>query len=129
MDVRRAPRIVVISPRVTAWLYRHEPITAVLIRQRVATTCKARIQRSIVLIAGMQVPPGSVRLPEFYQRVRDGSRIFIEYAAAHDDPLSQRLSFMLAGEIYDGRGNVLRRKLRTRHFRKRVRNDHQGLAG
>ena len=56
-------------------------------RQHTPAAGTIRIQRGRMLISFVYVPATSIRLPDFDQRIRDGTPIVIEHAPRHADPL------------------------------------------
>ena len=97
MNVRGSPSVVVIAPRILAWPNRDEAIAPFRVGKNVATAGEVRIQRSIMLIDFMQIAARSIGLPNFYKRLRDGPRIFIEHTPAHHNSFAERFARMLPG--------------------------------
>src|SRR5260370_25194078 len=64
------PSIVMIAPRIRARLDRHEAVRAVRVRDHSSDTGEMRIERRLVLILGVSVAAGGVRLPNFDHGVR-----------------------------------------------------------
>jgi hypothetical protein len=50
----------------------------------------------------MGIPPGRIRLPDFYESMRNRTAIIVEDAATHDNAFSKRFACMLAGEVVIG---------------------------
>jgi hypothetical protein len=55
-----------------------------------------------MLIDFVHVSARCVGLPNFHQCVCEGATVFVQDAAAHDDPFSKRLAFVLAGKVVRG---------------------------
>jgi|SRR4029077_3882285 len=116
MDVGRPPGIVVIAPRITSRLDGDEAVPTFVIGEGAAEASEIRIERGIVLVERVQVSSGSIRLPKFHQRARDGTGIFIEYSPRDDDPFAHRRLLMLASEVCDCETNIIGRELRAGDF-------------
>ena len=52
-----------------------------------------------MLIGLMPIPPGSIRLPHLNQRLAYRPAFFIQYPSTENDPLTQRLAFVLRGQV------------------------------
>src|ERR1700730_8944001 len=107
MDMGRSPCIGVVLPRIRARSNGQEPVTPVFIRQTAAHTEEVGIERPRPLISLMQVAAGGVGLPDLQQGVRNRLSTFVEYAASHDDTLTNGLApgTGIACEIGIRRGN------------------------
>src|SRR3984957_12691382 len=99
MNVRRPPGVVMVAPGILARAYGHEAIAALRIGERMAATRKIRVQRSVVLVAFMQITPGRVRLPDLDQRISHGPSVFVQHSAAHHNAFPKRLARMLPWKI------------------------------
>src|SRR5262245_11104174 len=99
VNVGWAPGIVVVGPRVGAWLDRDEPIRAICPAQAPAGAREVGIERRRMVISRMRIPTRCVRLPCLEQHTRYWAAGRVEHAAVHDDPLTKRFAAMLAGEI------------------------------
>src|ERR1700730_11797691 len=121
MNVGRSPRVVVISPRISARPDRNKSEVAVLIGERVTTAFEIGIQRRIVLIHVMPVAARGISLPDFDQRVRSRSSVFIQHATANDDALAKWFAMVLSSEVTGHHIDCGRIETRPRHFRKSVR--------
>src|SRR5580692_10393939 len=71
------------------------------------------------------IPPGSVALPDFDERMWHGPSVFIEHPPTDDNALAQRLPRMLFGQIERFYIDVFNPKHRAGNFRKRVWNHNQ----
>ena len=52
-----------------------------------------------MLIDFVSVAAGCIGLPDFDERASHGPVVFVEDASTYDDALSQRLSYVLTGEV------------------------------
>src|ERR1700682_1296145 len=125
MNVGRSPRVVVISPRISARPDRNKSEVAVLIRERVTTAFEIGVQRRIVLIHVMPVAARGISLPDFDQRVRSRSSVFIQHPPADDDALAKWFAMVLSSEGTGLHVDWGRIETRPRHFRKSGREIHQ----
>jgi hypothetical protein len=66
-----------VAPGIGAGLDRGEEVAALAIGEAAASSGEVRVERRIVLIFGMGIAAGAVRLPEFDVRVRDGGAVRI----------------------------------------------------
>src|ERR1700689_1469399 len=64
VDMCGAPGVVMISPGIRSGADGHESIAPLRVCERVSASGEVRIQRSIVLVALMQIPAGGVSLPD-----------------------------------------------------------------
>jgi hypothetical protein len=85
-----------ITPRVGARANGDESIETIGIRQRASGTGEIRVERRIVLITMMTVTASGIGLPHLDQAVRDGTTVLIHHAPANKNPLTNRLTGMLA---------------------------------
>src|ERR1700733_11606366 len=99
MNVRRPPGVVMVAPGVLARADGHEAIATLRIGERMAATREVWVQRSVVLVALMQITAGPVRLPDFDQRIPHGTSVFVYHSPAHHYAFPERLARMLLGEI------------------------------
>src|SRR5262245_28377586 len=99
MDVRRAPGVVVVTPGIFARTDRGEAVAALAIGQSAPAAGEIRVERSVVLVGRMGIAAGGVGLPDLDQRVRHRLAVLVQYSAAYDDPLADRLPFVLSREI------------------------------
>src|SRR6266545_7782703 len=90
MNMRRAPCIGVIEPRIGAGLYREISIFTLLIGYTTSRAGEIRIQRRIMLVYGMMITPGGVRLPNLDERIWHGPFRFVQHASDDNDPLTHR---------------------------------------
>ena len=99
MDVRRAPRVRMVLPRIGTGLHCDEFIAAVRGGERATRTREVGIERRWMLVALVPVPSGRVRLPDLDERARDGPSVLLEQAAGHDDSLAKRFAAMLPRQV------------------------------
>src|ERR1700722_4419478 len=71
VNVIRSPRIVMIAPRIRTRLDGHEAICAVLVGYDSPDAGEMRIERCFVLVVGVSIAAGSVRLPNLDQSARN----------------------------------------------------------
>src|SRR5260370_7989728 len=76
-----------------------EAIAACSVCERVSTSDKVRIQRSVVLVSLVQITSCGIRLPDFDERMRNWPRVLIQHSAAHNDPFAERLAAVLSRQI------------------------------
>src|SRR5687767_7743112 len=102
MQMRRPPGVVMISPRIGAWLDRNKAIPPFTVGHRPATTGEIGIEWRIVLIDLVRIPPRGVGLPDFDQRVAYRASVLVEHAPGDEHALPQRSAGMLARQIAIG---------------------------
>src|SRR4030095_6329058 len=88
MDMRRPPRVRMIEPRIGAGLDREITIFTLLIGHAASGAGEIRIQRRIMLVDGMMITAGGVRLPDLDERIWHGPSPFLQNAADDDDALA-----------------------------------------
>ena len=81
-----------IAPWIRTRLDRHEAIRAVLVCDDSSDAREMRIERRIVLVLGMSIAAGGVRLPNFDRCARNRAAVFVKHAAGHDDSLAESLA-------------------------------------
>ena len=106
MNVRRAPRIRMIFPRVGARFYGDKTIAALSVCEDTPAAREIRVERCTMLVHSMTVPARRVRLPNFNQRSGNGVSFFIQYAPAHDDAFSEGFPAVLVSQVIIVRTNV-----------------------
>src|SRR5215467_5970558 len=99
MDVRRPPRIVMITPRVCTRLDRSEGVPAITIGYQTSAAAEVGIERRIMLIGLVRVAACRIRLPDFDERSADRAAVFINHPAGYDDSFAERCAAMLACQI------------------------------
>src|SRR5579862_8468777 len=95
MNVRRAPRIVVVAPGILSWPNRHKSVAAFGIGHRMPAATEIRIERRVVLVALVKIATCGVGLPDFDKCVSNGSAVFIQHPAAYHNAFTHRLARML----------------------------------
>src|SRR5229473_794052 len=120
MNMGGAPGVVGVAPRIGAGLDRQEAIGALLVGGHLSGAGKIRIERRVMLIALVDIAAGGVALPELDQGPCHRLAVLIAHAAGHDDPLAQRLAFVLAREIDLIGPCPAVGEVRTGHLRERV---------
>lgn len=106
--MRRAPRVVVVAPRIGPGLDRGEAILAVRIGHATARTIEVRIHWRWVLITFMNIAARGIGLPKFKQRVRNRPAVFIKYAPFYDNALPKRLAVggAIPGQVVVERADI-----------------------
>src|ERR1700674_1192649 len=99
MHVRRPPCIYVVLPWVRAWLDGHEPVASIGVGAAPPRPGEVRVERRLMVVDGVRIPARGIRLPNLHERFPDRLPVAVEHTAAHDDPLSNRLASVLAGEV------------------------------
>ena len=99
VDVRRPPGVGVIAPWVGAGPDGDEPVGAVGLREAPSRAREVGIERGGMLVQLVDVPPGRVGLPDLHELAGDRAAVQAEDPAGDDDPLTERLTRVLAGEI------------------------------
>src|ERR1700687_1400742 len=97
MDVGGAPGVLVVAPWVSAGFDGDEPVPPVPVGQATAGAGEVRVERRTVGVLGIHISAGGMGLPHLHQRVTHRVSVAVDDATADDDPLAERLSFMLAG--------------------------------
>src|ERR1700685_3557081 len=125
MNVRGAPRVWMVLPRIWPRLDGDEAIFSLRVGQRATCAGKIRIDRRLMLINSVAIPPGGIALPEFDQRIGYGTAVVVEHSAADGDALAHRFAGVLAREVVVGFADVVMAENRPGDFRKRVRQNYQ----
>src|ERR1700677_1304054 len=99
MNVCRPPGIVMVAPGILARADGHEAISALRIGDCMAATREIWVQRSVVLIALMQITSSRICLPNLDQRLSHRPPVFIYHSAADHNAFPERLARMLLGKI------------------------------
>lgn len=99
MNVGGAPGILMVSPRIGTGLDGDKAISPFCVGKCSSCAGKVWIERCRMIVSVMPVASGSIGLPNLNQSVPDRAAIFIQNAAGQDDPFSQRITIMLAGQI------------------------------
>src|ERR1700724_235860 len=99
MDVRGAPRVLVVAPWVSARFDGDEPISTLAVGQATAGACEVRVERRGMIVHRVYVSPGRVALPHLDQRVTHCTPVAVDDAAADGDSLPKRLPFVLLRQV------------------------------
>ena len=102
VDVRRAPGVVVIPPRVGAGLDGDEFVPTVRVRHGAARAGEIGIEGRRVLVLRVAIAAGGVGLPHFKQGAGHRTGIFVKQPAGDDDSLSLGFVGVLPGQITVG---------------------------
>jgi hypothetical protein len=127
VDVRRAPCIVVITPRIGARFNGHKTVESVVVGQSSSRAGEVRIERGGVVVFRVRVSSRRIRLPNLDQAVRHGVAIPIHYSPAHNDALPQRFPRLLNRKVSIIWMNVGIAKDRACDLRQSVRQEDQRL--
>src|SRR5260370_25055057 len=125
MNMCGTPGVVMVTPGVCTRPDGDEAIAACSVCERVSTSDKVRIQRSVVLVSLVQITSCGIRLPHFDERMRNWPRVLIHHSAAHNDPFAERLAAVLSRQIASLHIGRFFSEQRPRYFRKRVRQINQ----
>ena len=90
VDVRRAPVVDAVAPRVGAGLDGAKRVVAVVVGQHPAAAAEVRVERADVLVLLVPVAAAGVALPDLDQRVRDRPAELVLDIAVDDDALADR---------------------------------------
>ena len=129
MDVRRAPGVAVVSPRVGTRRNRDEPVPSPRVGDTSPDPVEVRVERRRVVLARVAVSPGRIGLPDLDQRVRHRPPVGVEYPPGHDDPLSLRLAVVLPGQVGISGGDQVVAEQRPGHLGEQVRQQDQRALG
>src|SRR4029077_5741079 len=99
VNVRRAPGIRMILPRVGAGVNGDKPVAALAIREHAAAACEIRVERRGMLVHAMTVAPRRLGLPNFDQGSRNRASFLIQHESAHDDSFSLSFPAVLLREV------------------------------
>ena len=130
VDVRGAPGVVVVAPRVRPGLDREEAVATLVVGQAAPGAGEVGVQRRRPVVDDVLVAPAGVGLPDLDQRVAQRLALGVEHPAGDDDPLADRLALVLGRQV-----GVLRRdrqrlaQRRAGDLRDRVRKVDQRLLG
>src|SRR5262249_24553789 len=93
------PGVLVVAPRVRAGLDRDEAVAAVVAGEAAAGAREVRVERRRVPVDLVVVAAGCIRLPDLDQRAADRPALVVEHAAGDNDPLAERVTFVLACQV------------------------------
>src|SRR5580692_1833721 len=99
MNMRRAPCILVIAPRISTRLDGRKTVESLVVGQCSSGPGEIRIERSGVVVFRVCISPRRIRLPNLYQAVRHGAAIPIHNPPAHNNALPQRFARMLMRQV------------------------------
>src|SRR5690606_41349798 len=106
VDVRRPPGVDVVAPGVGAGPDGGEPVGALGVGEGAAHAGEVGVQRRVVLLAPMRVPPGRVGLPDLHQLPGDGASVAVQATPGDGDALPDGLPGVLPGEVVVDVGDV-----------------------
>ena len=104
--MRGPPGVVVVLPRVGPGLDRGEAVAAVVVGEHAAHPGEVRVDRRGVLVALVDVAPGGVGLPDLDQLAAHGAAVAVDDPTGHHDPLADRLTAVLDGQVGLGGADV-----------------------
>src|SRR5215831_19491198 len=128
MNVRWAPRIMMIAPRVGSRLDGRKFVPPLAIGDHPSAAVEIRIKRGVVLIELVAVSSGGICLPYFHQRAAHRTAIFVEHGSRHNDTFTGGRAFVLRGQIAVVQMDGSMAKNWTRSFRKGARKQDQRLC-
>src|SRR5215813_1966519 len=128
MNVRWAPRIMVIAPRVGSRLDGRKFVPPLAVGDHPSAAVEIRIKRGVVLIKLMAVSSGGIGLPYFHQRAADRTSILVEHGSRHDDTFTEGRAFVLRSQVAIVRMDGSMAKNRTGSFRNAARKQDQRLG-
>src|SRR5271156_1074151 len=99
MNMRGAPRIVMIAPGVCAGLDGLEVVVASLVGDHASRAAEVGIEGSMVLIDLMPIASGGVCLPDLNQCATNRAAVFIQDAAMDKNTFSNRLSLVPISKV------------------------------
>ena len=92
---------------IRAWPDGHEAVAPLVVGAARGRAREVRVERRVVLVARVEIAAGRVGLPDLHERPASRTAVLVQHAAAHDDPLAQRLPRRAAREVA-GAGNAPR---------------------
>ena len=140
VDVRRAPVVDAVAPRVGARLDRAVEVVAVVVGQRAAAAAEIRVDRRDVAVLLVPVAAAGVRLPHLDQRIGHGPAISSRtwpwtmirspigkpiLRVIHDEVVVERTELV----VREHRPGDLRQRVLQRDQRLARRAQHAGLVG
>src|SRR5512139_2159119 len=129
MDMVRPPGIMMIAPGIRAGLHRDEPVIAFVVRDRPSSSSEIRVEWRRMLIDIVYITAAGICLPDFHERVGNWTFVLVEHMAVHDDALTQRLTFVLLGQIGVAFLHSIVAIDRAGQLRQCMRRDDQWLRG
>jgi hypothetical protein len=140
VDVRRAPVVDPVAPRVGARLDRAIRVVAVLVGEHAAAAAEVRVERADVLVLLVPVAAARVALPDLDQRVLHRPAQLVVDVAVDDDALADRQAVLgvVEDQVVVLGPQLLGAEHRRGHFRERLLQrdqrqaraaQHAGLVG
>jgi hypothetical protein len=96
-----------VAPRILTRANGYKSVAPFRIGNRLTASGEIGVERCLVLIDFMEIAARRIRLPNLNQSVGQRTAVLVQNPPANNDPFTQRLAFVLAGEIVRGRGNQL----------------------
>ena len=128
MDVGGSPCVGMVAPRISARFDRDEFVIACGIGFCATGSGEIRIERRGVLIDNMNVTAARIGLPDFEQRMRHASPVFIANMAVHNNAFAEGFTLVLDREIVIALAHGLLTVNRPGQLGQRVRHHNQGLG-
>src|ERR1700730_5064763 len=129
VNVRRAPGILMVLPRVGAGFYGDKTIAAFTIGEHASAAGEIRVERRAMLIHTMAVAPRRVGLPNFDKSSRNAAPFFIQYAPAHDDAFADGFTAVLPRQVIVVLADVAMAESGAGELGQSVRQQNQRLLG
>ena len=92
MDMRGAPVVHPVAPRIGAGFHRAEEVIAVLIRQCAPAAAEIGVDGRKIHVLLVPIAPARIRLPDFHKRMRHRAAVFIQHPTVDDDAFAHRIS-------------------------------------
>src|SRR5215471_10900710 len=99
MDVCWTPGIVMVAPRVFARTNGFKSKAAFRVGNKRRAAGEVRVERGIMLIAGVKVAPGGIGLPDLDKGPSNGPTILVQNPPAHQDPFPEGFPVRTFGHI------------------------------
>ncbi len=121
MDVRRAPPAVLGRHRVGARLDGAQLERAAFVGHQARRAVEIRIGRRMVVVVGVDVAAGGIRLPDLHHRAADGRAVLVQHAHAQVHQLADRLRGAVPGDVAAEQFHAPRHLQRAGQLRERRR--------
>src|SRR6266699_2398780 len=105
MNVRRAPGVLVVSPRVRDGFDGDETVRTLIVRKQSPAAREIRIEWRGVSIEVMAIASSGICLPDLDQRTANWMAVVIDNFTAHDDAFAEGFACVLSRQIGIGRAN------------------------